>query len=126
MPPAIGAVAGFAMSVWAERLRSTSEEQLLILAAQSSDGAVRSINRRCDALNVYRGAVLANASTRDRELLASIRQLDIPHARFSLLLVPPTYRNAAPDRPRGAAYVLPGTAKGNRGMSVRCVMGGLW
>ena len=67
------------MSVWAERLRSTSEQQLLIL------GGAIGVTALCDLLAIDAmlgtftcGAILANASTRDRDLLASVRQLDYP------------------------------------------------
>ncbi|MFT5090444.1 MAG: Kef-type K+ transport system membrane component KefB/CBS domain-containing protein [Planctomycetota bacterium] len=79
LPLLIGAVAGFLMSVWAERLRASSEQQLLML------GGAIGVTAICDLLHVDAllgtftcGAVLANASTRDGELLASIRQLDYP------------------------------------------------
>ena len=61
LPPAIGAVAGFAMSVWAGRLRSTSEHQLLIL------GGAIGVTALCDLLAINAmlgtftcGAILAN------------------------------------------------------------------
>ena len=79
LPLLIGTVAGFLMSVWAERLRAPSEQQLLTL------GGAIGVTAICDLLHIDAllgtftcGAVLANASTRDGELLASIRQLDYP------------------------------------------------
>ena len=79
LQPAIGAVAGFAMSFGAERLHSTSELLLLIL------GGASDVTALCDLLAIDAmlgtftcGAILANASTRNRDLLASIRQLDYP------------------------------------------------
>ena len=79
LPPAIGILSGFFMSIWAERLRTTSEQQLLIL------GGAIGVTALCDMMAVDAmlgtftcGAVLANASTRDGELLAAIRQLDYP------------------------------------------------
>ncbi|MGB1719625.1 MAG: cation:proton antiporter, partial [Candidatus Latescibacterota bacterium] len=125
LPPAIGAVAGFAMSVWAERLRSTSEEQLLIL------GGAIGVTALCDLLTVDAmlgtftcGAVLANASTRDRELLASIRQLDYPlYVLFFALAGANLHIEMLPQIGLvGAAYVLLRTA----GKLAGCLLGARW
>jgi len=125
LPPAIGAVAGFAMSVWAERLRSTSEEQLLIL------GGAIGVTALCDLLTVDAmlgtftcGAVLANASTRDRELLASIRQLDYPlYVLFFSLAGANLHIEMLPQIGLvGAAYVLLRTA----GKLAGCLLGARW
>ena len=125
LPPAIGAVAGFAMSVWAERLRSTSEQQLLIL------GGAIGVTALCDLLAIDAmlgtftcGAILANASTRNRDLLASVRQLDYPlYVLFFALAGANLHIEMLPQIGLvGAAYVLLRAT----GKLVGCNLGARW
>ncbi len=125
LPPAIGGASGFFMSVWAERLRATSEQQLLIL------GGAIGVTALCDLLAVDAmlgtftcGAVLANASTRDSDLLAAIRQLDYPlYVLFFALAGANLHIEMLPQIGLvGVAYVLLRTA----GKLLGCHFGARW
>lgn len=113
------------MNIWAERLRPTSEQHVLILGGATSVTALCGLLANDAMLSTFTcGAILANASTRDRDLLASIRQLDYP--LYVLFFALPGANLHIEMLPQiglvGAAYVLLRTA----GRLVRCNLGAHW
>ena len=79
LPLAIGAAAGFAMSIWAERLESTTENQLLVLGGAIGGAGICRLLEVDALLGCFTcGTVLANASIKERDLLDSLRRLDYP------------------------------------------------
>lgn len=79
LPPFTGGLVGFAMSIWAERLRTTSESQLLMLGGAIGTAGLCQLLGVDALLGCFTcGAILTNASARERDLLAAMRQLDYP------------------------------------------------
>ena len=79
LPPVLGGAIGFGMSVWAERLRTTSESQLLMLGGAIGTAGLCQWLGLDALLGCFAcGAVLANASARESDLLNAMRQLDYP------------------------------------------------
>ncbi|MEW6756470.1 MAG: cation:proton antiporter [Candidatus Latescibacterota bacterium] len=79
MPLGIGGLTGLAVSLWAERLEAPQQRQLLLL------GGAIGVMAACRLLDIDPllgcfacGALVAAASPRELELVASLRQVDYP------------------------------------------------
>jgi len=78
-PLLIGALIGFIVSIWAQRLESANEQKLLLLGsvfAVIAAGRLLGISPLLGALML--GVVLANSSPRWHRLVESLRQIDYP------------------------------------------------
>ena len=78
-PLLIGALIGFIVSIWAQRLESANEQKLLLLGAVLAviaAGRLLGISPLLGALMM--GVVLANSSPRWHRLVESLRQIDYP------------------------------------------------
>lgn len=78
-PLLIGALTGFIVSVWAQRLETANEQKLLLIGAVfaiTALGHVLGISPLLGALML--GIVLANSSPRWHRLMESLRQIDYP------------------------------------------------
>ncbi len=78
-PLLIGALIGFIVSIWAQRLESANEQKLLLIGAVfavTAMGRLLGISPLLGALML--GMVLANSSPRWHRLVESLRQIDYP------------------------------------------------
>jgi Kef-type K+ transport system membrane component KefB len=78
-PLLIGALIGFIVSIWAQRLESANEQKLLLLGAVFAviaAGRLLGISPLLGSLML--GVVLANSSPRWHRLVESLRQIDYP------------------------------------------------
>lgn len=79
LPPALGGFVGLAMSVWGERLRTSTENQLLMLGGAIGTAGLCHLFGVDALLGCFAcGTILVNASARESDLLAAMRQLDYP------------------------------------------------
>ena len=78
-PLLLGNLAGFAVSVWAQRLESADEHRLLLLGAVfAAGGMARWLGISPLLTTLMLGLVLGNSSPRWHRLVEALRQIDYP------------------------------------------------
>ena len=78
-PLLLGGLAGFAVSVWAQRLESADEHRLLLLGAVfAAGGMARWLGISPLLTTLMLGLVLGNSSPRWHRLVEALRQIDYP------------------------------------------------